>query len=130
MTEWRAIPGHPGYEVSDDGRVRSLDRLVGGRWGARRFPGANLTPSPDKDGYLRVGLGRGNGRKPISRLMLLAFVGPAPADKPLACHRDGVNSNNVLSNLYWGSNSDNTLDQVRHGTHRHVRAKHEAETAP
>ena len=29
MTEiWKPIPGHDGYEVSDHGRVRSIDRVI------------------------------------------------------------------------------------------------------
>lgn len=28
MTEWRAVDGFSGYEVSDDARVRSIKRVV------------------------------------------------------------------------------------------------------
>lgn len=42
-TEWRPVPGHPGYEVSPDGRVRSVDREVVDRNGmAKRLRGREL----------------------------------------------------------------------------------------
>jgi hypothetical protein len=46
MTRWRPIPGWPGYEVSLDGRVRSLDRVVVDRRGVRRhLRGVELAPT-------------------------------------------------------------------------------------
>lgn len=28
MENWKDVPGYPGYQVSDLGRVRSLDRII------------------------------------------------------------------------------------------------------
>tara|TARA_B100000408_G_scaffold100189_1_gene77469 strand:- start:592 stop:819 length:228 start_codon:yes stop_codon:yes gene_type:complete len=53
----------------------------------------------------------------IHRLVCAAFNGPAPAGATLVRHLDGVVTNNVPSNLAWGTTSDNLLDAVRHGTH-------------
>jgi hypothetical protein len=51
---WRAIVGFEGlYEVSDQGRARTLGRID--TRGHRR-PARLLTPSPDSEGYLKVGL--------------------------------------------------------------------------
>lgn len=52
------------------------------------------------------------------RMVLLTFIGPPPAGKPLALHSDGDSRNNSLANLRWGSQSENMLDAKNHGTMR------------
>jgi hypothetical protein len=73
---------------------------------------------PDKDGYLQVGItvdGQVKMRK-VHHLVLEAFVGLRPPGT-LTRHKDGVPSNNSLRNLAWGTQAENELDAVRHGTH-------------
>lgn len=122
--EWRAVPGYEGlYEVSDHGRVRSCGWVTQtrNRYGEmhRKAKGQLLKPMPHPTwGHLRVGL-RKDGRKHrfmVHRLVALAFLPPAPADKPLVLHRDGNPANNRKPNLYWGDNKDNSQDAVAHGT--------------
>jgi hypothetical protein len=74
-----------------------------------------------KSGRRYVNL-KGKGRR-IHRLVLQAFVGPCPAGQE-CCHGDGDPSNNVLSNLRWGTRSDNRRDSVGHGTHFSTSKKH------
>lgn len=110
--QWRPVVGHEGhYEVSDHGRVRSLPRTVADSRGhTRTYKGRVL-----KDGgteYPRVNLG--SVRYNVHRLVLEAFVGPRP-DGMVACHYDDNPRNNHVSNLRWGSYSDNARDQVRNG---------------
>lgn len=117
--EWRPVVGHEGlYEVSDHGRVRSLDRYVERSDGVLRFfPGVTLSPSADKDGYKTIGLKR-NGtekRTGVHRLVLRAFVGPCPQGME-ARHLDGDPANNALGNLCWSTHVVNESDKVRHGT--------------
>lgn len=51
----------------------------------------------------------------IHQLVLLAFVGPCP--KGYACrHLDGDPKNNHLSNLEWGTYTENNRDRIAHGT--------------
>lgn len=52
----------------------------------------------------------------IHTLVLEAFVGPRP-EGAVCCHIDGDPTNNHVTNLRWGSYSDNNHDLVRHGTH-------------
>ncbi|WP_051233125.1 HNH endonuclease [Pseudonocardia asaccharolytica] len=57
----------------------------------------------------------------VHRLVLLAFVGEPPDDKPNALHRDDDPANNCVENLYWGTRSENTDDSVRNGSHVQAR---------
>lgn len=117
---WLPVPGSPHYEVSDFGRVRSLDRvrpmrLKSGQMGSRRHKGVLLKPGTVKSGHQLVVL---DGRsRLVHALVLTAFVGPRPPGHE-SLHNDGVASNNRLTNLRWGTRSENVLDAVRHGTYR------------
>lgn len=129
MTEqWEPIPGYEGtYEVSSQGRVLSLKRAVPHPHSRRMTLKARVlkTRSTDK-GHRNVQLHH-NGAvdvKYVHRLVLEAFVGPAPEGKPYALHRNGNPADNRLENLYWGSNADNMNDAVRHGTHVMSRKTH------
>lgn len=120
---WLPIPGYEGrYDVSDQGRVRSL------AWGKERI----LKTCMDHKGYLQVGLSGGGplARVPrVHRLVLLAFVGPRP-DGMECRHIDGDHQNNILGNLRWGTHSENEFDRVKHGTHHNARKTHCANGHP
>lgn len=121
MTErWLPVAGHEwGYEVSDAGRVRSIDRIVRRSDGVmRRYRGRILKPSPMAPGaYLIVGLGTGAGRtKTVHRLVATAFC-PRPDGADVVRHLDGNKVNNTVANLAWGTTSENRLDDVRLGVH-------------
>lgn len=135
MTEerWLPVVGYEGlYEVSDHGRVRSLDRFIPsprGKSGKRRHKGRILaaTVSP-ATGYRTVTLAdAAGGRKLyyalVHRLVLEAFVGPCP-DGMECCHKDLDRSNEALSNLRWDTRSANTLDAVNHKTNANARRTH------
>jgi len=122
--EWRPVTGYEGlYEVSDRGRVRSCGWVSQSRNRhgeiRRTIKPTILKPMPHVSwGHLRVGL-RKDGKRSrfmVHRLVALAFLPPAPANKPLVLHRDGNPANNHKSNLYWGDNKDNTQDAIAHGT--------------
>ena len=121
---WKPIPGWEGsYEVSDHGRVRSVDRIVTTRTGIRkRYHGRVLALTADRSGHLAVSLGRAKD-KAVHRLVLEAFVGPCPEGQE-CCHNDGDPTNNNLSNLRWGSPTENAFDRVRHGTHNETAKTH------
>jgi len=54
--------------------------------------------------------------KRVHRLVLEAFIGPAPKGT-ICCHNDGDPTNNRLENLRWDTHSSNTRDAIRHGTY-------------
>ena len=115
---WRPVVGFEGaYEVSDLGRIRSLDRMVSGLSGTLRLrPGHVRTPWADAKGYLVVDFYADNRkrRRFVHQAVLEAFVGPAPEGME-CCHRDDNPANNALTNLRWGTRSDNKSDRLRNG---------------
>lgn len=119
MTEiWKNIPGWSAYSASTLGRIK------------RNYPGKYkwgrnlLVPSYGTlhcNDYMRVTLLRDEvlGKRTSSRflvqeLILLTFIGKRPENYE-ALHRDDIKTNNRLSNLYWGTSSDNKLDILKNG---------------
>lgn len=126
VENWLPISGWAGfYEVSDMGRVRSLDRTV--LIGKRVVPlrGKTLKPVVTIWGHMHVGLMRDGHRTKswVHRLVLETFVGPCPVSQE-ACHNNGIPSDNRVSNLRWDTKSANVFDQVRHGVHPSTRKTH------
>lgn len=111
--EWRAVAGFEGcYEVSNIGRVRSLDRIV------FRVDG---TPVVRQGQIIRPGVAGGRNKKYpyatlrqngksigrlVHRLVASAFI-PNPLNLAEVNHIDGIKTNNVVSNLEWMTPADN-----------------------
>lgn len=111
---WKPVPGCVGIDVSNHGRVRN-------RWGRI------LRGSVRADGYrlVRVRVG-GVGEyqsKYVHRMVLEAFVGPPPPGTE-CCHNNGNASNNHVSNLRWGTSSENSQDILRHGRNAKANRTH------
>lgn len=124
---WRPIRGYEGlYEVSDTGKVRSLDRRVGHRLGGTCFrkgaPMATvwLAGNERRKGYEAVGLCKNGTQRfvKIHHAVLEAFVAVKPTPHSVGRHRDGDTTNNHYKNLAWGTYQDNSNDMKRHGTVR------------
>jgi hypothetical protein len=118
---WLPVTGYEGlYEVSDLGRVRSLDRVILTSHGMRRrYPGKALVhyvQKPPRD-YPQVALSRGDRGKvhSVHRLVLASFIGPCP-DGMEALHGPGGKLDASLANLSWGTRGQNMgADRVRDG---------------
>jgi len=121
----REIPGAPGYDVSDDGRVFSrwyqepLGRCKGSRAVLRaisreltQFDRRKLDGSPS--GYRSVKVARKN--RYVHELVLLAFVGPRPSPNHEVCHGNSDRADNRLENLRWGTVKENCADRIAAGT--------------
>lgn len=126
---WMWVVGYKGrYRVSTLGRVESVTRTVRAGWGSlRRQDGRVLRSAIASHGYPMVVLRDGTEGKAhtVHTIVLTAFVGPCPSGM-LCRHLDGNKTNNVLSNLVWGTHEENYQDAVRHG--RVVR--HSGEKSP
>lgn len=115
--EWREIPGFPGYLVSDDGQVASTKR------GSLRLLSQQELHAGHRQVWLYTGSHKSRSGIQVHRLVLLAFVGPAP-DGHEACHRNDVANDNRLANLYWGTRADNMQDRLRNGGNPFVKRTH------
>ena len=113
---WKPVVGHEGaYEVSDLGRVRSLERIISvpNRWGSlslRTVKTRVLRNNDNGSGYLQVQLSSGGERQPrlIHRLVAEAFLPPEDG-LVFVNHKDGDKANNRLENLEWCSRSGNMV---------------------
>jgi hypothetical protein len=99
------------YIVTSDGRVFSDSNWRG--YGRRE-----LSQLPNINGYMRVRMGRGEARKSylVHRLVANAFLPPRPSHLHQIRHLDGNQTNNIASNLAWGTAADNAADRDLHGT--------------
>jgi hypothetical protein len=116
--EWRDIPGYEGmYQVSDLGRVRSLDRVVPQKNGPRKRKGRIIKPSVNTTGYYHVMLGRGASHL-VHTLVALAFIGSRPKGHDVR-HGELGKLNNSVSNISYGTRTENNNDRWRDGTMTH-----------
>ena len=120
IEEWRPVVGYEGlYEVSNTGRVRSVDRYVKTCYGSYRLhKGKVLSPGIRPDGYLVVSLQYRMFR--VHRIVAEAFL-PNPDNLPQVNHKDEDKSNNRVDNLEWCTAKYNN----NYGTAR-IRAKESA----
>lgn len=112
--KWLPVPGFDGYEVSDQGRVRSWR---GSKGTVRRTPLIRKLQSNTRTGYLYVMLSgqRKLYLRQVHVMVLEAFVGLRPHGFETR-HLDRDITNNRLGNLRWGTPREQFEDQVRHGT--------------
>ena len=94
---WKQHPDFPDHEVSNLGRVRRY-----------------LEPFLMSNGYPHVSLGGVKKRRYLHQMVMEAFVGKRPAGG-VTRHLDGDKKNNKLSNLAYGTHSENMADRVKHG---------------
>ena len=109
MEEWRPVVGYEGlYEVSNMGRVKSVERMKWNGKGYQKIPERILKTIENIWGYLLVNLYQDGKMKSCSvhRLVATAFL-PNPYNLPVINHRDENKQNNIVSNLEWCTYSHN-----------------------
>lgn len=125
MTErWKPVRGFEGYyDISDQGRVRSVARTVcreGGK--PRSLPERSMQGSIKSNGYVHVSL-RKPGEKQIKRhvhkLVAEAFLPRDPGKE--VNHIDGDKKNNCVSNLEWSTRAENMAHAWNSGLTRFAR---------
>lgn len=117
MEQWKDIPGFEGfYQVSNLGKVRSLDRVVNTSRGPWKYKGRLLKKLVDGRGYLVINLCSAGTQttRTIHSLVAEVFIGPRLKSQEVR-HLDGSRTNCVLSNLVYGTKSDQFADDIRNG---------------
>lgn len=123
MEQWRKIKGFEGlYEVSSEGRVRSLDRYVTGVDGVTRKHFGRVLRPGFTHGYAFVHLNdaeRGRRRRCyVHRLVGETFI-PNPQNLPQINHKDECRAHNNVKNLEWCNAKYNN----NYGNHSHRLSK-------
>ncbi len=95
IENWKSIPEHPDYEISDAGRIRHGEKILKGEinWA----------------GYHRVAIRK--QRFAVHQLVLRAFKGPAPAGHE-PNHKNGKRADNRIGNLEYLTKSQNQQHSV------------------
>lgn len=114
---WLPISGYLGYEVSNKGRIRSVNSTY-----ITTFKGKPVTRKKKTDligtklshkGYRRVNLGKVEA---VHRIVAKAFI-PNPKNLPQVNHKNGIKTDNRVDNLEWVTNQENRDHAVANGLH-------------
>lgn len=113
MEFWKDIKGQEGlYQISSNGRVRSLDRVVIANNGAKHnYKGSVLSPTAGLNHYASIKLRIPSGKRQtfkVHRLVAEHFI-PNPKNKRTVNHKDANKLNNCVDNLEWATYSENQI---------------------
>lgn len=115
---WYPIDGYDGwYEVSNMGRVRSVDRVVHFRndKGSRFYRG-QLLKFRYHNGYAMVNLNKNKSMREyyVHRLVIENFT-LHPRHRPWVNHKNGKKWDDRLENLEWCTPAENNEHACKHG---------------
>lgn len=132
IEEWKDIAGYEGiYQVSNLGRVRSLDRITPH---GHKLKGRVLRTPINSRGYPKVHLRHepwGSKVFVVHQLVARAFL-PNPENKPFIDHIDCNKENNKVANLRWATPRENarnplTYEKVKLVGQRAIKCAHTPE---
>lgn len=135
--KWKSLKGivecGTYYEVSNFGRVRSIDRNIIDKNGKeRKIKGRIMKQNKKENGYMQINL-KEYGRSKyysVHRLVAMAFI-PNIKELPCVNHKDENKENNNYLNLEWcdmmyNNHYGNHIERCAKGKSKRVKAyKHE-----
>lgn len=113
---WKTYPEFDFIQVSNLGRVRTLDRVVSNGKGIYVKKGRILKQRRNRYGYLLVHFSV-NGKqvnRSVHRLVAQTFI-PNPDNFPEVNHKDNDRTNNCVDNLEWCTGEYNTAYREKYG---------------
>lgn len=115
--EWANIPGYEYHQVSNYGRVRSLDMPIAGGNGCVHHikKGQIRKPMDNGHGYKWVKLSLSGSPIYVHRLVMDVFSPARAPEMTDVNHKDGNKANNRLDNLEWCTRSENMIHAYRQG---------------
>lgn len=112
------------YEVSNLGRIKSVERIVKRNNNIYNWKEKILTPQIEKNGYIRFVLSK-NGK--MYRILAHRAVAETfienYSNKPQVNHKDGNKLNNRVENLEWVSAQENTLHSLKNNLRKPQKVK-------
>lgn len=118
---WKDIKDYEGfYQVSNLGRVRSIDRIIVRKDGISQFrKGIIKTPKINSDGYYTITLSKNGNNKTLGIHILVArhYI-PNPENKSEINHKDFNRKNNQFDNLEWCTHQENIQYSSNNGRYK------------
>lgn len=112
IVEWKKIPGFTDYEISNEGKIRSRDRIKEYKSGRKmnlKSKEKKLREHPS-NGFLMTDLIDNKGKRKTvypHKAVALAFIyNETPRKRKVVIHIDGNVKNNSADNLKWASFSE------------------------
>src|ERR1700730_5001848 len=113
---WKSVADFEGYEISDQGRVKSLDRIRKGPHGGFPSVPAKILKLIPYGEHLAVGLSRGvTTIKRVDRLVLESFVGPCPSPGMQVRHLNDIPTDNRRETLEWTPKENGERNGIQAG---------------